>query len=301
MCQAERSDRIPILSRCSVNEHAMFHWLYDPLTYDFVRNAIAMGIIIGILCPVVGSYLIVQRMALLGDVIAHCVLPGLSIALATGIDVLVGGFSSGILGALFITWLRRQSRIKVDSAMALTFSTFFALGVTLISVLGKGMALDSLLFGEILGVTLVDIGRTLAIALVILVLVASTYKEVAFYTFDAVGAQAMGLPVNGIQIGLMVVTTLTIIASMRAVGVILVIALLIGPALTAYLLVQELYQMMMLGAILGAIDSVLGIYASYYWGLPSGPAIVLVSSVIFLLVLGIRPLWRSRLLTRPTG
>jgi manganese/iron transport system permease protein len=275
----------------------MFHWLYDPLTYDFVRNAIAMGVIIGILCPVVGSYLIVQRMALLGDVIAHCVLPGLSIALATGVDVLVGGFSSGILGALFITWLRNQSRIKADSAMALTFSTFFALGVTLISVLGKGMALDSLLFGDILGVTRVDIGRTLAIALVILALVALTYKELVFYTFDAVGAQAMGLPVNRIQIGLMVVTTLTIMASMRAVGVILVIALLIGPALTAYLLVQELYQMMGLGAILGAIASVLGIYSSYYWGLPSGPAIVLVSSVMFLLVLGLRPLWRFRILT----
>lgn len=270
-----------------------------------MRHAIAISILIGILCPIVGSYLIVQRMALLGDVIAHCVLPGLSISFFLGIDILIGAFGSGILGAFIIAWIRSQSRIKVDSAMALTFSSFFALGVMLISVLKTKLDLDSFLFGDILGVTLTDIQRTLVITVLILVAIRLFYKELLFYTFDPTGAQAMGLPVNIIYLGFMAAITLTIIASMQAVGVILVIALLIGPALTAYLMVKELHHMMGLGALIGVFVSLSGVYLSYYHNLPSGPAIVLVSSTLFLLVLLFSPsqgiLIRSRLALHKTA
>jgi manganese/iron transport system permease protein len=267
----------------------MLNWLLEPLNLEFMRHAIAISILIGILCPIVGSYLIVQRMALLGDVIAHCVLPGLSISFFLGIDILIGAFGSGILGAFIIAWIRSQSRIKVDSAMALTFSSFFALGVMLISVLKTKLDLDSFLFGDILGVTITDIQRTLVITVLILVAIRLFYKELLFYTFDPTGAQAMGLPVNVIYLGFMAAITLTIIASMQAVGVILVIALLIGPALTAYLMVKELHHMMGLGALIGVFVSLSGVYLSYYHNLPSGPAIVLVSSALFLLVLLFSP------------
>jgi manganese/iron transport system permease protein len=263
--------------------------LLDPLSYEFMRNAIAVGTIVGILCPVVGSYLIVQRMALLGDVIAHCVLPGLSVSFFLGIDILIGAFGSGILGALLIAWIRAQTRVKVDAAMALTFSTFFALGVTLITVLENKLDLDSFLFGDILGVSAGDIQRTAVIAGVILLVVKLFYKELLFYTFDKTGAQAVGLPINAIYVGFMAAITLTIIASMQAVGVILVISLLVGPALTAYLLVKALHQMMIVGAMIGAIASISGVYLSYYQNLPSGPAIVLVSSSLFLLALLFSP------------
>ena len=275
----------------------MFNLLLEPLNYEFMRNAIAIGVLVGILCPVVGSYLIVQRMAMLGDVIAHCVLPGLSISFFLGVDILIGAFSSGILGALLIAWIRSQTRVKVDAAMALTFSTFFALGVTLITVLKNKLDLDSFLFGDILGVTPYDIGRTSAIAVLILLVVKLFYKELLFYTFDKTGAQAIGLPINTIYFGFMAAITLTIIASMQAVGVILVISLLIGPALTAYLLVKELHQMMIVGAILGAIASISGVYLSYYQNLPSGPAIVLVSSSLFVLALLFSP--SQGILTQP--
>jgi manganese/iron transport system permease protein len=267
----------------------MFNFLLEPLNYEFMRYAIAIGIVVGILCPVVGSYLIVQRMALLGDVIAHCVLPGLSVAFFLGIDIMIGAFTSGIVGALLIAGIRSQSRVKVDAAMALTFSSFFALGVTLITVLKNKLDLDSFLFGDILGITMGDIQRTVMIAIVILFVIKLFYKELLFYTFDRTGAQAMGLPVNGIYLGLMVIITLTIIASMQAVGVILVIALLVGPALTAYLLVKELHQMMLLGSAIGTFASITGVYISYYKNLPSGPAIVLVSSFLFLLALLFSP------------
>lgn len=275
----------------------MFAWFLDPLSYEFIRHALAIGILVGILCPIVGSYLIIQRMALLGDVIAHCVLPGLSIAAFTGIDLMIGAFGSGIAGALFITWIRSQSRIKADSAMALTFSTFFALGITLLSTLENKFDLDSLLFGDILATTPADILRTLIITLLILGVVKLTYKELLLYTFDPTGAQAMGLPVQALYVGLMAVTTLTIIASMQAVGVVLVIALLVGPALSAYLLVRELHHMMILGSILGAIVTTAGVYCSYYTDLPSGPSIVLVSSTLFILVLLLSP--SQGILTRP--
>ncbi len=275
----------------------MLDWLLEPLGYEFMRNAIAIGLMVGVLCPVVGSYLIVQRMALLGDVIAHCVLPGLSISFFLGIDILIGAFCSGILSAFLIAWIRAQSRVKVDAAMALTFSSFFALGLTLITVLKNKLDLDGFLFGDILGVTPHDILRTSIVTILILLVVKLFYKELLFYTFDKTGAQAIGLPVNTIYCGFMAATTLTIIASMQAVGVILVISLLIGPALTAYLLVKELHQMMGLGAVIGAIASLTGIYISFYWNVPSGPAIVLVSSSLFLLALLFSP--SQGILTRP--
>jgi manganese/iron transport system permease protein len=275
----------------------MLSWLLDPLHYEFMRNAIAISILIGILCPVVGSYLIVQRMALLGDVIAHCVLPGLSISFFLGIDILVGAFTSGLLGTFIVAWIRSQSRVTVDAAMALTFSSFFALGVTLITALKNKIDLDSFLFGDILGIATQDIYRTLIITTLILATVKLFYKELLFFTFDPTGAQATGLPVNAIHFGFTAAITLTIIASMQAVGVILVIALLVGPALTAYLLVKELHQMMGLGALIGLFASVSGVYISYYKNLPSGPAIVLVSSTLFIFALLFSP--AQGILTRP--
>jgi manganese/iron transport system permease protein len=268
----------------------MLDLLIEPWHYEFMRHAIAVGLLVGILCPVVGSYLIVQRMALFGDVIAHCVLPGLSLSFFFGIDITIGAFISGILGAGAISWIRSQARVKVDAAMALTFSSFFALGVLLISLLRNNIDLDSFLFGDILGVTMTDIYRTTIVTVLILTTVWLFYKELLFYTFDRTGAMAMGLPVNAIHLGFMAAITLTIIASMQAVGVILVIALLVGPALTAYLLVKELHQMMFVGAIVGSIAAVSGVYISFYVKhVPSGPAIVLVSSSLFILALLFSP------------
>ncbi len=259
----------------------MLQWLLEPLSFEFMRNALMVGILVGILCPVVGTYLLVQRMAMLGDVMAHSVLPGLAIAFFLRVNILAGAFVSGIVSALLIALIRTQTRIKVDAAMALIFSSFFALGVLLITLLRNKLDLDSFLFGDILGVTQADVLRTGVITLVVLGLVRLFYKELFFYTFDRLGAQAIGLPINAIYVGLMSGVTLTIIASMQTIGVVLVVALLVGPATTAYLLVKELHQMMGLGALLGAIASTVGLYSSYYLNVPSGPCIVLVSFGLF--------------------
>lgn len=272
-------------------------WLLDPLNYEFMRNAIAVGVLVGILCPVIGSYLIVQRMALLGDVIAHAVLPGLAIAHFIGVDILLGAFTSGVLSTFLIAWIRSQTRVKVDAAMALTFSAFFALGITLLTLLDSRLDLKEILFGDILSVTLEHVWRTGIVVVVLLVLVKLFYKELLFYTFDRLGAKAVGLPINGIYFGLMAAITLTIIAGMQTVGVVLVISLLVGPATTAFLLVKELHRMMLLGSVVGVISTVGGMYASYYLDLPSGAAIALITFSLFFLALLFSP--HQGLLTRP--
>jgi manganese/iron transport system permease protein len=261
----------------------MSNFLIEPLTFEFMRNAIIIAILLGILCATTGSYLIVQRMGLLGDVIAHTVLPGLAIAFYLGIDIFVGAFISGTISTWVIAWIQSQSRVKVDAAMALVFSGFLALGIMLITLLKSKLDLHSFLFGDILEVTATDVIKTLIITIFVLVFIKIFYKELLFYTFNPLGAQAIGLPINLIHFGLISAITLTIIASMQGVGVVLVVSLLIGPGITAYLLVKELHQMMILGSILGVISSVTGMYISYYLNILSGAAIVLVVTSLFVL------------------
>jgi manganese/iron transport system permease protein len=233
----------------------------------------------------------VQRLALLGDAISHSVLPGLAIAFIFNINLFVGAFFAGLLGTLFINLIRTRSPIKEDAAMGIVFSAFFALGITLITTIQKDNKIDlnHFLFGNILGVSFNDVRDTFTIAIVILLLVILLYKELLFYTFDKLGAQAVGLPVHLLDLGLTVLIGLTIVASLKAVGVILVLSLLITPVATAYLLVKRLHQVMILGVTIGVFSSISGMYLSYFYNLPSGPAIVLVASGLFILAFLLSP------------
>lgn len=269
----------------------MLEALIEPLQYGFMQRSLIIAILVGLLCAVVGSYLMVQRLALLGDAISHSVLPGLAIAFMVGANIFVGAFIAGVLSTMAIAWIRTRSPIKEDAAMGIVFSAFFALGVTLITTIQKDNKIDlnHFLFGNILGVTVEEVRDTAIIATIVLLVVVLLYKELLFYTFDPLGAQAAGLPTNLLNFGLMVLIALTIVASMKAVGVILVLSLLITPGATAYLLVKRLHNVMIVGAGIGIISSISGMYLSYYQNLPSGPAIVLVASGLFVLALLFSP------------
>lgn len=289
----------------------MLQALIEPLQYSFMQRSLVIAVLVGIVCAIVGSYLMVQRLALLGDAISHSVLPGLAIAFMIGADIFVGAFIAGVLSTVVITFIRTRSPIKEDAAMGIVFSAFFALGITLITIIQKDNKIDlnHFLFGNILGVTAEEVRNTAIISAIVVTVVVLLYKELLFYTFDPLGAQAAGLPVNLLNFGLMVLIALTIVASLTAVGVILVLALLITPGATAYLLVKRLNQMMILGAAIGIVASISGMYISYFFNLPSGPAIVLVTSGFFTLALlfspsqgiltypqstsSISPLWRE--------
>lgn len=263
----------------------MLEALIEPLQYGFMQRSLIVAILVGLICAVVGSYLMVQRLALLGDAIAHSVLPGLAIAFILGMNIFIGAFIAGTIATIAIALIRTRSPIKEDAAMGIVFSAFFALGITLITIVQKSNKIDlnHFLFGNILGVTAEEVWDTAIIAAIVLLVVGLLYKELLFYTFDPLGAQAAGLPVNLLNFGLMLLISLTIVASMKAVGVILVLSLLITPGATAYLLVKRLHEVMMLGAAIGIISSISGMYLSYFFNLPSGPAIVLVASGIFVL------------------
>lgn len=263
----------------------MLEALIEPLQYRFMQQALSIAILVGLICAVVGSYLMVQRLALLGDAISHSVLPGLAIAFMLGANIFVGAFIAGVLSTMAIATIRTRSPIKEDAAMGIVFSAFFALGITLITIIQKDNKIDlnHFLFGNILGVTTEEVRDTAIIASLVLLIVLLLYKELLFYTFDPLGAQAAGLPVNLLNFGLMVLIALTVVASMKSVGVVLVLSLLITPGSTAYLLVPRLHQVMILGAVIGIFSSISGMYLSYYYNLPSGPAIVLVVSGLFLL------------------
>lgn len=265
------------------------NWLLDPFTYEFMRQALMAGVLIGILCPVIGTYLIVQRMALLGDVVAHAVLPGLAIANFLNFPLIAGAFISGMFSTFVTSWIRSQSKVKVDTAMAITFSSFFSLGITLLTGLRSRLDLEELLFGDILSITPADVREIGLITLAVLLAVKVFYKELLFFTFDRLGAEAVGLPVAAINVGLMAAITLTIVASIKTVGVILVVALMVSPAAAAYLLTKELHWMMIIGSGLGVLSCLIGMYISYYFNTPSGPAIALTLFTCFLLTLLFSP------------
>ncbi|BAQ59767.1 manganese ABC transporter [Geminocystis sp. NIES-3708] len=263
----------------------MLNLLIEPLQYAFMQRSLLVAIVIGIICSVVGSYLMVQRLALLGDAISHSVLPGLAIAFILDINIFIGAFIAGLISTVCINFIRNNSKIKEDAAMGIVFSAFFALGITLITVVQKENKIDlnHFLFGNILGVSLPEVRDTIIIALFVLLIVFLFYKELLFYTFDKLGAESVGLPVNLLDTGLMILIGLTIVASLKAVGVILVLSLLITPPSTAYLLVNRLNQVMLVGVLFGVISSISGMYLSYYFNLPSGPAIVLVATTFFII------------------
>lgn len=267
-------------------------WLIEPLQYDFVRQALIVGVIVGVLCPVVGCYLVVQRMTLLGNAISHAVLPGLAIAHALEVDLVAGAFVSGVSSAAAMAWIQERASVRIDAAMALILSTFFAAGIAAISVLDSRLDLEAFLFGDLLSVQPRDAIETGVISLVLLAAIVLNYKELLFFTFDPTGAEAAGLPVRWIRLGLISAVTLAIVASMKTVGTILAIALLVGPAITAYLVAKELHWMMAIAAGLGLLSSLGGLYWSYYQNLPSGAAIALFSFGLFLLV------WSGRSLSR---
>jgi manganese/iron transport system permease protein len=231
----------------------------------------------------------VQRMSLLSDVISHSVFPGLAIAFFYKVDIFLGAFISGIISTFIVTLIRLQSKVKVDAAMAIVFSSFFAIGISLITLLGTKVDLDSFLFGNILSVSTEDVWRTGITAIAVFLLIKTFYKELLLYTFDPQGAKVMGLPVRLLDFGLMFVVTLTIVTSLKTVGGMLVISLLITPGTTAYLLVKQLHLMMGLAAAIGISSGIGGMYISYYYNLPSGPAIAIVASSIFLFVLLFSP------------
>lgn len=256
----------------------------EPFQYRFMQRALLTSMLVGAVCGLLSSYVILKRWSLLGDAIAHAVLPGVAIAYLLGLPFFVGAFVTGALTSLGIGVVERNSRIKSDAAMGLMFTAAFALGVVIISQVATTTHLMHILFGNVLGVRDSALLLTLFAALLALGVVLLFYKELMIYVFDPVQARALGLNTGFIHYGLILLLTLTIVASLETVGIILVVAMLITPGASAYLLVNRLHHMIWLSVGIGTVSAVLGLVLAFHFNVASGGAMVLVVSAFFLLV-----------------
>jgi len=272
-------------------------WLAEPLRYAFMVRGLLAALIVGIVCPVLGAYVVLRGMAFFGDALAHIILPGVVIAFLLGWPLGVGALITGVLAALGIGALSQRKEIKEDTAMGVIFAGAFALGIALLSTQRSyAVDLSHILFGNLLGVSAGDLWLMGGLAVLVVALVFAFYKEFLVLSFDPVLAVTLRLPVTFLRNLLLVLIAVVIVASLQAVGVALVLAMLVTPAASAYLLTRRLPSMMMFGAALGAVGAVVGLYLSYYGNVASGPAIVLTETLVFVLVLLFGPrrglLWR---------
>lgn len=258
-------------------------FIQDILHYGFLQRALLTAVLVGIICGIIGSFIIMRGMALMGDAISHAVLPGVAISYMLGINYFYGAVLFGILTAVSIGVVSQNSRIKADSSIGIVFTAFFALGIILIAKAQTATDLTQILFGNILSVRASDMWITVSVAVVIVLAVVIFYKELLISTFDETMAAAYGLPTKWIHYGIMILLTLATVASLQTVGVVLVVAMLITPASTAYLLTNRFSVMLILSAFFGALASVIGLYISFEYNLSSGAVIVLVSTILFII------------------
>jgi manganese/iron transport system permease protein len=268
----------------------MLDWLTDPLQFHFMRLALVEVVVMGTVAGFLGTYVVIRGLAFVGDAIAHSVFPGVVIAFLLNTSLFAGGAAFGVLTALAISSLALTRRIREDTAIGIVFAGAFALGIVLISTSpGYTRDLASFLFGEVLAVTSTDIVLSLTVGGAALVLAIALQRVLLLSSFDREMAMAVGVPVFWLDTLLILMITLTIVISLRAVGNVLVVAMFVTPAATARLLVDEVGRMMLLSAIIGASAGVLGLYVSWYTDLAAGGMIVLTATSMFLVVLVLSP------------
>ncbi|GEN45519.1 metal ABC transporter permease [Alkalibacillus haloalkaliphilus] len=254
------------------------------MTYPFLQNALIAGVLVGIVCGVVGCFIILRGMALMGEAISHAVLPGVVIAYMLGASFFVGAVITGVLTALGIGYISQNSRIKDDSAIGILLTGTFAVGVVLVTTIGStSINVWHILFGNVLAVSRTDLWMTLGITVGVLILIFVFYKQLLLSTFDPTMAKAIGLPTRLIHYMLMFILSLVTVASLNTVGIILVVAMLITPGATAYLMTDRLPMMLTLSAVFGVISAVVGVYYSYIYDVATGASIVIVATLLFTL------------------
>jgi manganese/iron transport system permease protein len=263
----------------------MFDWLLMPLTYSFMQRGLLAALLVGVLCAVIGCYVVLRGMAFLGDALAHAILPGVALAYLLGGSLLAGAFVAAVVVAVGIGFFSRGSTLKEDTAIGILFAAALALGVALISSIRTyATDLSHILFGNVLGVSAGDLWLTAGLGLLILATIVILYKPFLVISFDPMLAATLRLPAEPLRFLMLILLALTVVVSLQTVGVGLVAAMLVTPAATAYLVTRRLVTMMLVSAAIGAFSSVAGLYLSFYVNVASGAVMVLVATLVFLLV-----------------
>lgn len=264
--------------------------LFGPLSFEFFQRALLASILAAVLCAVVGSYVVLKGLAFIGDAVSHAAFPGVVAAYLLGGSYLIGGGIAAFLAAISVGWISRRSQLRFDTAIGVVFAGMFALGVFMFSTIhGFVGDLFGFLLGNVLGIATGDLIGLLILGAIVLGVIGLLWKELLYSTFDPLGAAASGLPVAGLEYLFLGLVAVTIVVSLKAVGIIMVVAMLVTPAATAQLLTVRFVRMVVLAVLLGAGSAIAGLYLSYWFDVASGATIVLVESALFLLVLLLNP------------
>jgi manganese/iron transport system permease protein len=267
-----------------------------PLSYGFMQRALVVAVLVGAVCSVLSCYLVLKGWSLMGDAISHAVLPGIVLAYVLGLPLALGAFAAGLGCAVATGYLKENSRVKEDTVMGIVFSGMFGFGLVLFTKVETDQHLNHILFGNMLGVTARDLIETGIVAGSVLVVVLFKRRDLLLYCFDPQHARAIGLPVRALHYGLLVLLSLTIVAALKAVGIILVVAMLIAPGAIAYLLSDRFEHMLVIAAAVAIGSSVVGTFVSFHIDGATGPCIVLIQMAVFLLAFLFAP--RTGLLRR---
>ena len=283
----------------------MIDVLIDPLEFPFMQRAFLAAGFAAVVCALVGTFVVLKGLAFMGDAVAHSSLAGMSVAYFLGGNIFWGALGWAVPASLLITFISRKANLRLDASIGIIFASGFALGIILMSrVTGYAADLFGLLFGNVLGISWAEVALIGGIAAAVSLVVAAFYKELLFTSYDATMSAASGIPVRFMQYLLPVLVGVTTVASLKAVGIVLVLALLVTPSATAMLLARRMPSIMAYSVAVGLLATVLGLYLSFYADLPSGPSIVLVATGLFLLALLFSPLkgvlWRRNTLPSPS-
>jgi len=263
----------------------MVEWIMAPLGFDFMVNALIISALIALPCALLSCFLVLKGWALMGDAMSHAVFPGVVIAWMLGLPFASGAFVAGMLCALATGYLKDNSRIRHDTAMGIVFSGMFGFGLVLYVWLQPDVHLDHILFGDMLGIGFADIRDTALVTLLTVGIIAAIWRDLLLHAFDPVQAQAVGLHTRLLHYGLLALLALTIVASLKAVGIILAIAILIAPDAIAFLLTRTFGAMLLVSVAVAMVASLSGVWLSFYLDSAPAPTIVLVFSLLFVLAM----------------
>ncbi len=263
--------------------------IIDPFGYGFMLRALYVSVLVGIVCPILGAFVVTRGLAFMGDAMSHAVLPGLVVAFMLGVSPFLAAVPAGMGVAFLIGIIARRTGVSQDTSIGILFAGLFALGLALLAT-AKGISVDleDLLLGQVLAVSGTDVYVTAGLVAVVLVVLYALNKELVFTSFDPVGASVAGLHTARLDYLLLVLLALVIVIALQAVGIVLVMAMLVTPAATASLLARSFIRLMVIGAVLGALAAVAGLYISFYADLPSGPSMTLVATAEFVVVAALR-------------